>query len=72
MIAVRVVLIVVAGCGAGYKRVRELEELPAGTCPHELEAGETCEAGARDYSVGATLGHGGANEVAGTAWFRYP
>jgi hypothetical protein len=63
------------GCGGGYRRALTTDELPPGTCPpSKLEAGESCTASARDYSVGATIGspHGHASELGGTAWFRWP
>jgi hypothetical protein len=63
----------VAGCRAGYRRVRVVEELPAGTCS-VAAAGESCEIGARDYSAGVTLGAPSRHrsDLAGTAWFRWP
>jgi hypothetical protein len=67
--------VLLAGCGIGYRRALETDELPAGTCPRtKLEAGESCTASARDYSVGATVSspHGHEQEVGGAVWFRWP
>jgi hypothetical protein len=64
-----------AGCGAGYRRSLDTEEMAAGTCPRAtLAVGESCTPSARDYSVGATVGSpsGHASQLGGTAWFRWP
>jgi hypothetical protein len=69
------IVVLVAGCGGGYRRVRDTDEMPVGTCSSQvLAAGESCIRSRRDYSIGTTVivPQSNPGELGGQAWVRWP